>query len=248
MDYLPDFVQHEIANEHIPSKHELQAIAKKAYMDATYQFLKTCFLREHVRAFAEDGVLPVVPKDPRLLNSLNNQMDRLTSKPPYLFITINPRTIVTFAELDKVVKKVVKKKTIKEYAYVYEVRKGETGLHCHLLVHYEDRPHNFKRGVKNTCKNICDANNNNILNFKFVNIENLQSKMDYISGIKKTSKMPGVKDTISWRKLNNILPIYHSIPPLSCRDTQNLPVNPPELLTIASEDTCSKKTECMTST
>lgn len=199
------------------SDEELQQINKKAYMDATLKFLTTAYMREHVRVFAEDGTLPLIPDDPKLLDMLNNQADALAQKPPNILITINPRADVSLRDLVKVVDKLIKKKTITHYAYVYEVRKENEGLHCHMLVKYDDKPYNFKRGVKNTCKNICDSNNPNILNFKFIPEEHLLQKFKYILGEKKSSKMSGVNYTIEYRKRHNINNIYESNPLFPCR-------------------------------
>lgn len=199
------------------SDSELEAINKKAYLDATYQFLKTAYMREHVRVFAEEGKLPLIPKDVKLLAMLNNQADAICQKPPNMLITINPRKDVSLEELQKVVSKVVSKKTITHYAYVYEVRKEDEGLHCHILLKYADKPYNFKRGIKNTCKNICLADNPEILNFKFVTEDLIQQKFEYIEGHKKDSKMAGVNFTKQYRIQHNIESMYESNPPFPCR-------------------------------
>ncbi len=193
---------------------DMDKVNKKAYLDATYQFLKTAYLREHVRLFSEEGILHMIPKNDSLKLMLDNQAKAVCVKPPYLFITINPRKDVTLEILQKHVKKLLSKKTITHFAYVYEVRKGKEGLHCHMLVHYNDKPYNFKRGVKNTFKTITDVNNPEILNFKFVAKEILSQKISYMLGNKKDDKKSGVKDSEKYRTDNNLQAIYHSEPPL----------------------------------
>ncbi len=206
---------------YVLTEEEKQKSIKKAFIDAHHQFYKTCFLRDMVKTFTETGVPPTMPKDPELKKMVESQADAVSNKPPYMLLTINPKPNITLPELKKVVEKVIKKKTITEYAYCYEVRKDDnTGLHAHILLKYEDKPYNFRRGVKNTCKHICDTDNPNILNFKFVEEKNLQQKIDYIKGIKKDSKKPGVKASIKYRIDNNLLPLYESSPPFPCRATQ----------------------------
>lgn len=212
-ELVPDG-QIEKKEDYSIKKSDMDKINKKAYLDATYQFLKTSYYREHVRVFCEEGILPLIPDNPSLKLMLDNQAKAVCTKPPYLFITINPRSDVTLIQLQKHVNKLVSKKTITHYAYVYEVRKKGEGLHCHLLVMYNDKPHNFKRGVKNTMKNITDVNNPQILNFKFCAKEILSQKIEYMLGDKKDSKLSGVEDSVLYRKENKLKEIYHSEPPL----------------------------------
>lgn len=221
----------ELARQNMPkpkpiaiTQDELEGINKKAYLDATYKFLTTAYLREHVRAFSEDGTMPFDIKDKKLLTMLENQANQLITKPPFVLITINPRPEVTLPELQKVVAKLLKKTTITHFAYTYEVRTGESGLHVHILVQYNDKPHHFKRGIKNTTKNICDSNNPNILNFKFISEQNLDDKINYLKGEKKTSKLKGVEDSVAYREKYNLLPLYESSPPLPCRATEEIPM------------------------
>lgn len=195
---------------------DIKKVHKKAYLESLQCFYKTAYLREHVRRFAEDGSLPYTPDDPSLREMLHNQANTLISKPPYMLLTINPKTD-DLESLQKSVKKFIKKKTIKHYLYCYEVRKQNAGLHCHILLEYDDKPYNFKRGTKNTFKNICDVNNPHILNFKFIELDHIQSKIDYLKGDKKESKQEGVKATILYRTEKDLLPIYESNPPFPCR-------------------------------
>lgn len=202
------------------SDEDIQKVHKKAYLESLQCFFKTAYLREHVRQFAENGALPYTPEDPKLVEMLHNQANSLITKPPYILLTVNPKE-EDLSSLMAAVDKFVRKKTIKHYIYCYEVRNSQGGLHCHILLEYNDKPYNFKRGAKNTFKNICQANNPNILNFKFIEGEHILSKIDYLKGIKKDSKKAGVEATILYRKENNLSAIYESTPPFPCRGAEN---------------------------
>jgi len=234
MDFDADAFFNKIEKQNnLPTPGELEEFKEhpmvvKARDDAIYQFFKTSFLRQFVTDFMESGTMPLGVK---LSDGLDKTMTRQflanSTKSPYLLLTINPKPGVTFEQLDKVVKKLVKKKTIKHWEYVYEVRaeeqKGEyTGLHCHILLEYHDKPFNFKRGVKSTCKNICNVAVSSILNFKFIPMEHVPDKHNYLLGDKKDAKLEGVNLTNEWRELNNIDAIYESNPPLPCRVTQEV--------------------------
>lgn len=202
-------------------KAKIDAVAEKAYLDALGSFLKTAYQRQMVSDFATEGKLPYIPKDKKLLSLLEKQADQITSKPPYMFITVNPKLDTPLSLLKKKVEKFVSKVSVKKYYYVYEVRKENEGLHCHMLVEYSIRPYDFKRGAKSTFKNICDVNNPHCLNFKFIEENILPDKIDYMNGKKKDKKLAGVEFSVAYRKANNLLPSYESSPPFPCRATQD---------------------------
>lgn len=201
------------------TEFELACINKKAYKEALHDFLKTAYKREMVRTFCQDGEMPYVPKDPTMKKMLENQRDTIATKPPYIFLTINPKED-NFAALQKAVNKFVKKKTITHYYYVYEVRKENEGLHCHMVLSYNCKPYEFKRSTKNTFKNVCDSSNPHCLNFKFIEQDIIKDKIAYMSGSKKDSKLKGVEFSKAYRKANNIMEYYESSPPFPCRATQ----------------------------
>lgn len=221
------------------TEEDLAKVNKKAYLDALQGFLKTAYQREMVRAFACEGKMPYVPKDETMKTMLHNQMDALATKPPFMLVTVNPRNNVSLKDFKKKIEKIVKKKSVLTYAYVYEVRRKDEGLHSHILLEYDDKPYNFKRGIKNTVKNICDSDNPHCLNFKFVEEQHLNSKLQYLLGNKKDSKMKGVSDSEVFRTENKLDAIYESCPPLPCRATQTAiahdPVNPQNQLNINFE-------------
>lgn len=199
---------------------------KKALYDSIYQFFKTGFQRQFVSDFMDDGSLPMGIKLSKELDEvMTRQFIQNSTKSPYLMLTINIKPGVTLDELDKVVKKLIKKKSIKYWEYVYEVRAEEekgvyTGLHCHMLLEYHDKPYSFKKGVKNTCKNICNVDVPSILNFKHVDMELVPDKHQYLLGEKQDAKLAGVNLTNEWRESIGIEAMYESNPPLPCRVTQ----------------------------
>lgn len=225
MDILDKIKMKALKTGQLQDSRRFAKIEEKAYEDAYYQLCKTFMYRQMVSDLIEHGKPPMEMKNPKYVGMLQAQADRLVSKPPFLLITVNVRPNTLLDDLKKKVEKFVKKKTIQSFAYVYEVRKDDfTGLHAHILVQYDDKPYNFKRGAKNTFKTICDVNNPNILNFRFVQLDKLLSKYNYLKGEKQSKKLPGVKHSEQYRTKNNLLPIYESIPPLPCRDTEKIPL------------------------
>lgn len=193
-------------------------IIDKAYKDALYEFYKHAFKSQIVRNFLEEGTIPYQPDDPVQLELLQSAADATCTKSPYIFLTVNPRPDVSLEGFRKKIEKFVSRKCIDSYQYVYEVRKKEgedyKGLHCHILLRYLCKPYDFKRGAKNTFKTICDSNNPQILNFRFVDKDDLNSKISYMNGEKQDKKLPGVILTQEYRKINKLEDMYISKRPL----------------------------------
>lgn len=197
-------------------------VTEKAYKDALQQFYKTIYLRQMVEDFMTDGSLPVEIDDPDKRAMIDRRAASLVTKPPFCMVTVNPRPGVTLEELQKKVAKYLTKKMITDYLYAYEVRNAEGGLHCHIIVKYQAKPYDFKRGTKNTFKTICDSNNSEILNFRWVEEVDLPSKVMYLQGHKQDKKMKGVEETKLYREKNNLQPLYKHPKSslLGCEDCQ----------------------------
>lgn len=208
------------------NKETDEKIIQKARKDALYQFYKTLFLREYVTNFQETGETPLNHLETEEMKKLvYSSANRLITKPPFAFITVNPRPDVTFEQFDKLVKKFVNRKIIQKYRYVYEIRNEKfEGMHTHILVEYICRPFDLKRNCKSTFKNICMFNNPEILNIKYINESIIPDKMMYQDGEKKSEKMNAVYHTREWRVMNNIESVYESTPPFSCRGAQKTSV------------------------
>lgn len=234
---IPDDILKEIEERvKLRRKLEDEKIVEQAEKNAKKKLLENFLLKEYFYNYVEEDRLPLEVKKDETKELLTRSKERLNSKPPYCFLTVNPRREVSLAELQKKVKKLLNKKTTKEYFLVYEIRKApDEGLHVHILLRYTSRPSDFRRNTKNTFKDICDSNNTHCLNFKFIQENLLKDKVDYMLGDKKDSKKTAVEATIAWRKSQKLKPYEESIPPLPCRDTQ-IPLLPTDMPTILEID------------
>lgn len=208
----------------IPLNNAEQQAWQQGRIEAIKQFSKTYYLRHYVNQFMEKGELPVPALTDADKEILSISYNRIATKPPFMLVTINPKPDVLYNELLSKVQKFLKKKTIISYICCFEVRAKNgneyTGLHCHVLVKYDDQPYNFKRGSKNTFKTVCNSDDPHVLNFKFVTEDLIESKIDYILGIKTEKKSVGVNVTDEWRKAYKIPEVLESSPPFPCRATQ----------------------------
>lgn len=197
---------------------DLEEIHLKAYKDATYQFLKQVYLREHVAQFMEDGSLPSLPNDDRMVELLEKARDRTITKPPYILLTVNAQPGISFEKFRTKVEKYVTRSIIDAYLYVYEVRATDGGgLHCHALLKYNCKPYDFKRNAKSTFKNVCAVNNPSVLNIRYVENDKVESKINYLLGHKCDKKRKSMEIIKAWREANNISAYFESNPRLPCR-------------------------------
>lgn len=189
------------------------------------KFLKTLLLRSYVSDFMSEGKTPTEYQDADVRQAIEKQKTNVLVKSPFVLLTVNPRPTVSLKELQKSMSKFLNKKWLKGYFYVYEVRKADySGLHCHILYQYNSRPYDMQKSVKTHFAKICDANNPNILNIKFIPEDILNDKVAYLLGNKKDKKQPGVIATVQYRTTNNISQYYDSSPLLPCRATAKPPV------------------------
>lgn len=226
MSDLGEIVEQQIADITFKASRllplEKSKIEKEAevygYREACKAFYKALYTRQIYNDFVETGAVPYMPKDENRKKLIEKAHDAVSSKPPYMMLTINIRPNETMDKLRKSVEKFVNRKIVAKYFYVYEIRKApDRGLHCHMLVQYNCKPYEFKRCAKSTFKKVCDSNNPSVLNFKFVQEDLLPSKIGYLLGDKQDKKKPGVKATIEYRKLNNLEDYYESNPQFPCR-------------------------------
>lgn len=197
-----------------PNK-EIQKYITKAYRDAIYDFYKHLFKHQFVADFMSEGNVPVEPTSEIYKEVVEKAKDRVTTKPVYVLLTINPKPGVSLKELAVKVEKFVQRCFIKSYMYVYEIREeGGGGLHCHMLLHYTCKPYDLKRASRSTFKELCDVNNPAILNQRFVEPEILQQKINYLKGDKQDKKKKAVEFTKAWRLQQNIKDVYESEHPL----------------------------------
>lgn len=210
-----EFLKKMMSEEHLklqakfpPNDNDYQKVAERAYKEALLQFYKTIYLRQMVEDFMSDGTIPLEIVCPTKRAMIDRRASSCITKPPFCMITINPRPGTTLEELQNKVEKFVSRKMILDYLYAYEVRNAAGGLHCHVIVRYQSKPYDLKRGTKSTFKNICDSNNPQILNFRWIEEADLPAKIQYIQGRKQDKKMKGVKHTEAYRLENNLQPLY----------------------------------------
>lgn len=184
------------------------------------------FMRKQIRIvfntdFQQTGKLPFNHSEAE--DIMARAYNITASKPPYMFVTINSRPDVTIDVFKKNIEKFINKKTNLKYFGVYEHRGSDTenhGLHAHILVHYSQTPYGFKRGTKNTFKNVCDVNNPHALNFRNVSEDKLESKISYMLGDKQSSKLDKVEADKVWRQENSLEEFFESRSLFPCRPAQ----------------------------
>lgn len=217
---LYDCIPIEIITKHANSFANTQRMtdAIDAERQARKFFCKTLALKYHTQQLCEAEVVPLPISEVITKNALS--LIKKTS--PFCFLTVNPSPEVSLETFQKSVQKFLKKKNLSFYFQVYEVRKGETGLHAHMMVKYNTPVYGFKRSTKSTFSKICAVDNTAILNFKFIAEELIPDKIKYMMGEKQDKKQNGVKDTIIWRTKYSIPTLVESSPPFPCRATQLL--------------------------
>lgn len=108
----------------------------------------------------------------------------------YWFITINPYPDIEYEVFKKHIDKVVKKKWMTKYIYVYEQRQSEEnkpyhGIHFHMIVAKTCAKSDVLREIYNTCKNI--VGHKESIDVKPLDTQqDLSTRLNYILGIKST--------------------------------------------------------------
>jgi len=127
------------------------------------------------------------------INELEKQINSKTSDKPsgkIFWITINPNPTIEFEEFKKVVEKQLRRSFVRCYIMAYEQRASlengkplGTGFHCHILMERtpDSEPANkIQKYIRAGFKNICDSNNNNILNFNNCPASYVDDKINYM--------------------------------------------------------------------
>lgn len=111
--------------------------------------------------------------------------------PPIMFVTISPRYDIPVEKLKVLMARLIRKKWIEKYIYVFEQR-GEAedniyGTHIHLLIHRKGkRASQVIREITNSVKHVTDVMCDKTFNIKFVkeDDENVARVLEYITGVK----------------------------------------------------------------
>lgn len=135
----------------------------------------------------------------------------------YIFITINPNDRITLLEFINKMNKMMSKKWITNYLFVYEQR-GENlselgkGFHFHLIL---EKPKTKKycemlRELSNSANTVCDTSNYHFFNVKSISEEEKDRKIVYITGAKADeSKHLKQSMDIVWREKNKLKSFYN---------------------------------------
>lgn len=207
--YIEDCERKYLTSYNKMKKVRIKEISETKLLSELYQ-------RAMLKELAESGVLnPNISQQ----KAIEIHTENITTKSPYVLLTVNPRGGITLKQFMQKIEKFVTKSFVKEYYYVYEVRNGEDGLHSHVIFRYTCRPYDLKKSMKTFFQDICDSSNYNILNYKFIPEETIKDKIDYLEGKKKESKQKSYNDTLAYRNKYKLKSCYESSPSLSCRAT-----------------------------
>lgn len=136
----------------------------------------------------------------------------------YYWICVNPNTaIVPFSMFFNKMEKMMSKKWITNYLYVYEQRgedEGEAGrgYHFHAII---EKPHNKSythifREISNSVNAVCDSSNFNYFVFSAISEEEKNRKIIYTTGRKADSSKWLKQDMdVVWRNKINLKSYYN---------------------------------------
>jgi len=145
------------------------------------------------------------------------KQEEIKENSKYVFITINPNMHISLLEFINKINKLMSKKWIQNYLYVYEQR-GETeadlgkGFHFHAII---EKPKTKKysemiRELSNSANSLCDTSNFHFFNIKSISEEECHRKIQYITGRKADDAKHLKQDMdIVWRQNNNIKSFYN---------------------------------------
>jgi len=120
-----------------------------------------------------------------------HKLEEIRQNSKYIFLTINPNSQIILTDFINKINKMMSKKWITNYLYVYEQR-GETleelgkGFHFHLILEKpKTKPYNhLVRELANSANSVCDTSNFHFFNLKSISEEECQRKILYITASK----------------------------------------------------------------
>lgn len=145
------------------------------------------------------------------------KLEEIQENSKYVFITINPNQYITILDFINKMTKMMAKKWITNYLYVYEQR-GETeaelgkGFHFHCILEKpKNKPYcHMIRELSNSANAVCDSSNFHFFNVKSISEEECQRKIIYITGRKADIEKHLKQDMdIVWRQKNNLKSFYN---------------------------------------
>lgn len=138
----------------------------------------------------------------------------------YLWLTVNPKSEITFENFKSRVEKAVARTMFSDYLYVYEQRGTEQtadlgeGFHAHILLkrNLDYKPCKVITNLKNTFKDMTLVDKKEIFAWYWCSDEYKLDKIQYITGLKtaegKDEKQIGDK---LWRKYNDLETFYGNL-------------------------------------
>lgn len=146
---------------------------------------------------------------------VSERSKNIGKKEKFFWITINPKTGVDLPQLIKATQKMVSKKWIDAYAYVYE-NTTNNHIHTHALLKATYEVARARKEIANTVSSITDVDNVHCFKFVVLDEEQAKQKLSYMQGKKQPKKLENVEVTKSWREKEMLKDIYISEVLLSC--------------------------------
>lgn len=175
-------------------EHLLFERHRRLFLDTKEEVIKTLYKKyysEIIKSELKEGIC----FDKPLQDVYNKAMEirKQNVKDEYYFITLCPYEQIDINSVIKVVDKIIKKKWMKDYIYVYEQRQSETnkpyyGIHVHFIVKRDViAKSDVIREVYNTSKNICGSPQS--IDVKLLkNRNDLDVRINYLLGAKSTEE------------------------------------------------------------
>lgn len=146
---------------------------------------------------------------------ISEKSEKIGKSEKFFWVTVNPKTDVDLKTLIKCQQKMINKKWIDVYSYVYETTTNNH-IHTHTLIKAQYEPARARKELASSVKDICDITNVHCFKFVVLDAEKAAQKLKYMLGEKKDSKLESVELTKKWREDNLLKEIYSSESPLSC--------------------------------
>ncbi len=187
----------------------LEYLKKQALQDAISRIYKS-FYQEEIEENPIDYLR--IDEDDDVIEWLKNRPTGLDYT--HTFVTVTPKSTVTFEEFKKKVEKSLTKKWIDEAWYVYEWRQFDRGLHLHMLIKFNKnkKPSEVHREFWSTFKKLLGLSKKNV-NVK--NSNRPKNLMQYLKGWKHGARKKNYAQDIINRIQLDILdpkkPIYHHL-------------------------------------
>lgn len=151
-------------------------------------------------------------------SQLQPKGDKQTPK-DYLFITVNPSSVVPLLDFRRTLDKMTSKVWFNQYVYVLEQRgtceeELGKGFHMHCIVKKPDNkvPSHMIRELQACFRKVCDVSNYHLFNTKWIDQAECNRKQQYLLGRKEWTEADR-KDLkqdmdIIWREKEFIAPSY----------------------------------------